>query len=144
MLSVPAGVRLFVCTEPTDMRKGFDGLAGLVREQFELDPLSGSVFIFIGRRRDRVKLLYWDRDGLALWYKRLEKGTFALPTVSDGSDCASDGSSARVELTRGQVAMLLEGLDLSRVRRRPRYQPPGAQATQENLAPGATARWPRA
>ena len=73
---LPAAVRVFLCTKPTDMRKGFDGLQGLVREFLEQDPLSGHLFLFLNRRRDRIKLLWWDRDGLVIWYKRLEAGTF--------------------------------------------------------------------
>ncbi len=112
MLSVPSGLRIYLYTTPTDMRKGFDGLSALVSGQLKHDPLSGELFIFVGRRRDRVKLLYWDRDGLALWYKRLEQGTFHLPTAG----------AASVELSRAELGMLLEGLELAGVRRRPRYQ----------------------
>ena len=73
---LPAAVRVFLCTKPTDMRKGFDGLQGMVREFLGQDPLSGHLFLFLNRRRDRIKLLWWDRDGLVIWYKRLEAGTF--------------------------------------------------------------------
>ena len=72
----PAAVRVFVCTKPTDMRKSFDGLLGLVREFLGQDPLSGHLFLFFNRRRDRAKILFWDRDGLVIWYKRLEAGSF--------------------------------------------------------------------
>jgi transposase len=78
MLSIPAGVRVFLCVQPTDMRKSFDGLTGLVQSVFDRNILDGHLFLFVNRRRDKLKLLYWDRDGLALWAKRLEVGTFAL------------------------------------------------------------------
>jgi transposase len=99
------------------MRKGFDTLAVLVREALGGDPLSGQLFLFVGRRRDRLKLLYWDRDGYALWYKRLEAGTYRLPVAGDGA--------ARVELTASELAMLLEGIDLRSIKRRKRFGRPG-------------------
>ena len=107
-------VRVFLCTSPTDMRKGFDTLATVVREGLGYDPLSGHLFLFVGRRRDRLKLLYWDRDGYALWYKRLEKGTFRLPVAKP--------DTASVELKASELAMLLEGIDLRSIKRRKRFQ----------------------
>ena len=112
MLSLPSRgeldqglrVRVFLCTSPTDMRKGFDTLAVLVREGLGYDPLSGHLFLFVGRRRDRLKLLYWDRDGYALWYKRLEKGTFKFP----------EGRGESLEIEAAELALLLEGIDLRR------------------------------
>ena len=79
MLSLPLPVRIFLCTRHADLRKSFDGLAQLVREFLGADPLSGHLFVFRNKRGDRLKLLYWDSDGLAIWYKRLEEGSFALP-----------------------------------------------------------------
>ena len=108
------GVRVFLCTLPMDMRKGFDTLAAVVRGSLGCDPLSGDLFLFVGRRRDRLKLLYWDSDGFALWYKRLESGTFRLPAA--GSDVS------RLELKASELAMLLEGIDLKRIKRRARFQ----------------------
>jgi transposase len=111
MLTLPPAVRLFVCTQPTDMRRGFDRLALTVEQVLKQDPYSGHLFIFRSRRADRVKVLYWDRDGYAIWYKRLEKGTFRLPEhLADGA-----------ELRSGDLAMLLEGIDPTQVVRARRY-----------------------
>lgn len=106
-------VRVYLCTSPTDMRKGFDTLAALVREQLKQDPLSGSLFLFVGRNKDRIKLLYWDTDGFAVWYKRLEEGTFRLPSPKK--------AGASVELKASELAMLLAGIDLTSVKRRKRF-----------------------
>ncbi len=110
------GVRVYLCTSTTDMRKGFDTLAALVRDGLGYDPLSGHLFLFVGRRRDRVKLLYWDRDGFALWYKRLEKGTFRL--------LVAEPDAASIELKASELAMLLDGIDLRSVKHRKRFQRP--------------------
>ena len=80
MIGVDPGIKIFLCVTPTDMRKSFDGLSGLVTTMVQQNPLSGHLFVFRNRNRDRLKILYWDRDGLAVWYKRLERGTFQLPT----------------------------------------------------------------
>jgi transposase len=113
---LPAAVRVFLCTRPTDLRKSFDGLTGLVQECFGQDPLTGHLFLFLNRRRDRIKILYFDRDGLAIWYKRLESGSFQLPKA-----VAQDG----VELQPAQLAMLLSGIDLRTARQRKRFQRAG-------------------
>jgi len=86
MLTWPANVRVFVCTQPTDMRKQFDGLQALITPVFGQDVFGGHLFFFFNRRCDRVKLLYWDQDGLALWAKRLEVGRYELPEVQGGTD----------------------------------------------------------
>ena len=117
MLSLTSTVRIFLAAAPADMRKGFDGLAQLVREVIPQDPLSGHLFVFLNKRRDRIKILYWDRDGFALWYKRLEKGTFRFPQAKDN----------RVEVTPAEMAAILEGLDLAHARRRPRFALPVPQ-----------------
>jgi transposase len=114
--------RVFLCSEPTDMRKGFDSLAARVRDYLGHDPLSGHLFLFISRHRDRLKLMYWDADGFAIWYKRLEEGTFRLPAK------ASTGTS--VELRASELAMLLEGIDLKSLKRSPRFALAGGQNGQ--------------
>jgi transposase len=118
-LSLPG--RVFLCTLPTDMRKSFDSLAGLVQEQLGQDPLAGDLFVFRSRRGDRLKLLYWDSDGLAIWYKRLEEGTFVFPTTDAGR--AKVGAHGMV-IRPAELAMLLDGIDLANVKRRKRYQRP--------------------
>jgi len=117
MLSLPASLRIFACREPVDLRKSFDGLFALVQQHLHLDPLSGHLFVFRNRRGERLKILYWDRDGLALWYKRLERGTFQLPQANSPD---SDG----LEISSAEFAMLLEGVDLQSAQRRPRYRRP--------------------
>jgi len=111
MLLLPAAIRIYLCVEPTDMRKGFDSLAAIVKERFKDDPLSGHLFIFASKRADRLKILWWDRDGFVIWCKRLERGTFRVPaSVRDATD-SMRGGHARIELPRRELAMLLEGLD---------------------------------
>lgn len=114
MLSVPGTVKIFLSLAPTDMRKSIDGLAGLASTVLEQDPLSGHLFVFTGKRRDRVKLLYFDGDGYAVWYKRLELGVFRLPEA--GADQTS------VTLSAAELTMLLSGVDLASVRRTKRYR----------------------
>lgn len=118
MLSLPLTVRIFLCTEPADLRKSFDGLAQMVREFLGQDPLSGHLFIFRNPRGDRLKLLYWDGDGLAIWYKRLEQGSFRFPAPS--------GDGRGVEIRSADLAMILDGVNLESVKRRPRYRLPTA------------------
>ena len=115
MLSLPSAIRIFLCTEPTDMRRGFDRLAEMVRQVIGQNPLSGHLFVFRSRRGDRLKLLYWDTGGFALWYKRLEKGRFPAPSRV-GED---------FHITARELAMMLEGLEESAVRRRNRFELPG-------------------
>lgn len=113
MLSIAAGTRIFLAVGPTDMRKGFNGLQGIITGVLAQDPLSGHLFLFINRRRDKLKILYWDGDGLAIWYRRLEQGTFQVPKV------AGDRKSA--EIRSDELTMLLRGIDLTSVRRRKRF-----------------------
>lgn len=108
MLALTGATRIYLYRGAADMRKSFDGLSGLVRTELGGDPLSGSLFVFCNRRRTMVKLLYWDRDGLALWYKRLEQGTFRLPKPDTGG----------TEIDRRSLALLLEGVTPRRMNRR--------------------------
>jgi transposase len=110
-------VRIFLCTTPTNMNCSFDGLMGRAEEIFEQDPCSGHLFLFINRSRDRIKILFWDRDGFCIFYKRLERGTFQLLTT------ANDDQG--IELDYSQLVRLLGGLDLRTGRRRKRYHRAG-------------------
>jgi transposase len=105
--------RIWRCTGPTDMRRGFDRLAEQAQTVTRQDPQSGHLFAFRSRGGDRLKLLYWDKDGYVLWYKRLEAGTFKLPRV--------DAAQSSVELRAGELAMILDGIDLASVKRGKRY-----------------------
>jgi transposase len=118
-LDTSTTLRIWLATGPADMRCGFDRLAELARSVTGQDPLSGHLFIFRGRGGDRLKILYWDRDGYALWYKRLEEGTFKLPRL--------DGALASVELRASELAMMLDGIDLKSIRRTRRYQRPAPE-----------------
>lgn len=119
-----ATVRIWLASEPADMRQGFDRLAERAALVTGQDPLSGHLFLFRGRGGDRLKILYWDRDGYALWYKRLEEGVFKLPRIAPGGD----GKSASVELRGSELAMILDGIDLSSVKRGKRYRRPNINA----------------
>jgi transposase len=107
-------IRVWLATAPADMRCGFDRLAEMARGVTGQDPLSGHLFVFRGRSGDRLKILWWDKDGYALWYKRLEEGLFKLPRVQAGV--------TSLPLRPSELAMLLEGIDLSSVRRLKRYR----------------------
>jgi transposase len=117
MLTWGGSVRIFVCVQPTDMRRGFDRLAAMALEVTQHHPLSGHLFVFLNRRRDRVKILYWDKSGYCLWYKRLESGQFHLP--------APGLEQESMELEMGPLTLMLEGIDLSGARRRKRFSLPG-------------------
>jgi transposase len=121
MLSLALPGRVFLCTLPTDMRKGFDTLACLVQQELGQDPLAGDLFVFRSRRGDRLKLLWWDEDGYALWYKRLEEGSFVLPAAD--SRRTPVGAHGLV-LRPTELAMLLDGIDLGNMKRQKRYQRP--------------------
>ena len=107
-------IRVFLCTMPTKMNYSFDSLMGLAQQIFDQDPLSGHLFLFVSRNRDRMKILFWDHDGLAIFYKRLEAGTFQVP-------CSAHGERG-LELDERQLKRLLTGLDLRTGCRRKRYR----------------------
>lgn len=115
MLSLSPAVKLWYCSQPVDMRLGFDGLFGLVRSRLQADPLSGHLFIFHNRCADRLKVLYWGGHGLCLWCQRLEQGRYHFPTPQ--------ADSPSIELSAGQFQMILDGIDLSKVKRFKRFSP---------------------
>lgn len=117
MLTLSQSVRIYVALDPIDMRKSHHGLAAVVREQLDLDPLSGHLVLFVNKPRNLCKILFFDRSGLAMLYKRLESGTFQLP-------CSVPPGTARTEIDVGELAMILEGIDLRTAVRRKRYQRP--------------------
>lgn len=117
--------RIWLASEAADMRCGFDRLAEQVRVVIGKDPLSGHWFVFPSRRGDRLKILYWDRDGFALWYKRLEQGVFKLPRPREGA--------RGVELRASELAMILDGIDVSKLKRVPRYER-AAQSVEEKMS----------
>lgn len=114
MLSLPPSVRIFVARGATDMRKSFDTLAVLVCDVIDEDPQSGHLFVFVNRRRDRVKILWWDRSGYCLLAKRLERGQFRIYDQASGAD-------GHYEMTMSDLILLLDGIDLRRAKRRPSH-----------------------
>lgn len=120
MLTLPSSVRVYLAAEPVDLRRGHDGLVALVRNTWRLNPFDGHLFVFLGRRLDRVKILVWDRNGFVLYYKRLSQGRFRMPTIAAGA--------TRVEMDATTLAMLLSGIDVRQVRRPVAWTPPAATA----------------
>ena len=109
MLSLPANAQVYLCAQPVDLRKSFEGLGALVQSVFQRTVFDGDLFLFVNKGRDRVKALWWDRDGLCIWYKRLERGRFELPRPSEGT--------THVTLDATALAMLLGGVPLATPRR---------------------------
>jgi transposase len=130
MLSLAPSVRIFVARRPVDFRKGFDGLCAIVRDHLRDDPLSGQWYLFFNRGGDRLKILFWDRNGFWLFYKRLERGRFER----------IEGSGARVEIDRARLAMLLDGMELRTSRIRQHFVPEVRIVSRSN---GDTRRPPR-
>ena len=114
MFPISSFLQFYLYTQPTDMRKSFDGLCGIVMTHLEQDPTSGAVFLFLNRRRDRIKLLVWDRNGFWILYKRLEQGRFQSPVAGAGKK--------EIQLSYETIIMLLEGIDLNSIKRRKRYK----------------------
>lgn len=117
MIALPPQIRVFLYRSPTDMRKSFHGLVALTESALKQDPLSGSLFVFVNRRRDRIKILYWGQTGFCIWYQQLQKGTYQLP------DEESLQEQETIEVTRSQLSLILDGIDLSSARQRMRFQP---------------------
>lgn len=124
MLGLPPSVRIYFATELTDMRNGIDGLRAIVEGALHHDPYEGHLFVFIGKSKDKVKILFWDRSGFVLYMKRLEKGRFQLPPV--------DARRKHVAMEPAQLAMLLDGIDLN-TRRLQRWSPPERKGIDTDL-----------
>jgi transposase len=124
VLSLPPSVRIFFATQPVDGRKGVDSLVAMVRSVFAHDPLGGHLYVFFSKRRDRVRIVYWDRNGFAMWTKRLEKGRFGAPLDHEGT-------LSLASLEAGDLAMILDGLELRSARRRARWEPRRAAAAKK-------------
>jgi len=118
MLTLPSSVRVYLAAQPVDLRRGHDGLIAIVRSAWRLNPFDGHLFVFLGKRGDRVKILAWDRNGFVLYYKRLSKGRFSLPEIAPGAE--------RVEMDPTTLAMLLDGIDVKHVRRPAGWSPPSS------------------
>jgi transposase len=122
MLALSPSATIYFCTKPTDMRKGFDGLLALVKDHLHQDPFAGGLYAFVNRRRDRLKLLAWEGDGLAIYYRRLEQGTYQFPVV--------DSSKPSLVLSATDLSLILCGIDLLSVKRRKRYQQAKSQEAE--------------
>ena len=109
-------VRVFLYRLPTDMRKSFHGLIALTESKIQQDPLSGSYFVFVNRRQDRIKILYWGQTGYCIWYQQLQRGTYQLPRHDELDDAEA------IEMTRTQLSLILDGIDLASVRQRKRFE----------------------
>ena len=124
MLGLPPSVRIYFAAELVDMRKGIDGLRALVEGALKKDPYCGHLFVFVGKSKDKVKILFWDRNGFVLYLKRLERGRFQLPAV--------DERTKHVSMESAQLAMLLDGIDLN-ARRLARWNPEGEKKIDTDL-----------
>jgi len=116
MIALSPQIRVFLYRLPTDMRKSFNGLVALTESALKQDPLSGSLFVFVNRRRDRIKILYWGQTGFCIWYQQLQKGTYQLPAEDAIEELET------IEVTRSQLSLILDGIDLSSARQRMRFQ----------------------
>jgi transposase len=116
MIALSPQIRVFLYRRPTDMRKSFHGLIALTEAELKQDPLSGSLFVFVNRRRDRIKILYWGQTGFCIWYQQLQQGTYQLPRHE------SLREQDTLEVTRSQLSLILDGIDLTSARQRRRFQ----------------------
>ena len=132
MIGIPCQTRIFLCTQDTDMRKSFNALQGVIRSAMHLNPLSGYLFVFKNKRGDRIKCVFWDDSGYAMFYKVLQKGTFQFPDLEHVS-------SAGLEIEPSTLRLILDGIDLSSIRNRQRYRLP--QSVQESDYISADVSW---
>ena len=116
MIALAPQIRVFLCRQPTDMRKSFHGLVALTESLLQQDPLSGDLFVFLNRRRDRIKILYWGQTGYCLWYQQLQQGTYQLPSQDELKQ------QEVMEVTRSQLSLILDGIDLTSARQRTRFR----------------------
>ena len=128
MIALTPQIRVFLYRLPTDMRKSFNGLVALTESALKQDPLSGSLFVFVNRRRDRIKILYWGQSGFCIWYQQLQKGTYQLPAGGALEELET------IEVTRSQLSLILDGIDLSSARQRMRFQLPKELRDREEPA----------
>jgi len=128
MITLPPQIRVFLYRLPTDMRKSFHGLIALTESALKQDPLSGSLFVFVNRRRDRIKILYWGQTGFCIWYQQLQKGTYQLPAEDALEELET------IEVTRSQLSLILDGIDLPSARQRMRFQLPKELRDREEPA----------
>lgn len=125
MIALSSDVRVFLYRQPTDMRKSFNGLIALTEAVLQQDPLSGSLFVFLNRRRDRMKILYWANSGFCIWYQQLQQGTYQLPV----HETLNEQQRETLEVTRSQLSLILDGIDLASVQQRKRFQRTTSSAT---------------
>ena len=125
MIALPPQIRVFLYRLPTDMRKSFNGLVALTESALRQDPLSGSLFVFVNRRRDRLKILYWGQTGFCIWYQQLQQGTFQLPAA----DALQEQEA--IEVTRSELSLILDGIDLASARQRTRFRLPSERPARD-------------
>jgi len=130
VIALSPQIRVFLYRLPTDMRKSFNGLIALTESALKQDPLSGSLFVFVNRRRDRIKILYWGQTGFCIWYQQLQQGTYQLPAEESLKELET------MEVSRSQLSLILDGIDLSSARQRRRYQPSRERPHRDEAATG--------
>ncbi|MCI0556831.1 MAG: IS66 family insertion sequence element accessory protein TnpB [Anaerolineae bacterium] len=131
MFFISDAIKIYFCTRPTDMRMSFNGLYGVIKSFMDNDPMSGRLFVFRNRRGDKLKVMFWDRDGFVIWYKYIRKGTFRFPPVAAGTS---------MEIDYATMMMILEGIDLKSARRQKRYKFTGRVTPVNLVLPKSTCR----